>query len=192
MLREVTLDQALEIYLKNKDANIQIYSPMSDCNEKCVAIRSLKDDILNFDEGSIILTDAELPVEKKIPKKNTGVKRPYNRKKGKPEGSSENESDSKIGDSDEKKKVAPVEEISKEPEEVISKSTYRRLEVQKATDKVKKEGTMKILDDKGKLVDTGKIRALYRAKWSLEDIADEMNIEDAVLLGYMRQMGLCN
>lgn len=60
------------------------------------------------------------------------------------------------------------------------------------TDKVKKEGTMKILDDKGKLVDTGKIRALYRAKWSLEDIADEMNIEDAVLLGYMRQMGLCN
>lgn len=104
MLREVTLDQALEIYLKNKDANIQIYSPMSDCNEKCVAIRSLKDDILNFDEGSIILTDAELPVEKKTPKKNTGVKRPYNRKKGKPEGSSENESDSKIGDSDEKKK----------------------------------------------------------------------------------------
>lgn len=64
--------------------------------------------------------------------------------------------------------------------------------MQKATDKVKKEGTMKILDDKGKLVDTGKIRALYRAKWSLEDIADEMNIEDAVLLGYMRQMGLCN
>lgn len=104
MLREVTLDQALEIYLKNKDANIQIYSPMPDCNEKCVAIRSLKDDILNFDEGSIILTDVELPVEKKTPKKNTGVKRPYNRKKGKPEGSSENESDSKIGDSDEKKK----------------------------------------------------------------------------------------
>lgn len=103
MLREVTLDQALEIYLKNKDANIQIYSPMSDCDEKCVSIRSLKDDILNFNEGSIILTDAELPVEKKTPKKNTGVRRPYNRKKDKSEESSENEPVIN-GDSDEKKK----------------------------------------------------------------------------------------
>lgn len=54
----------------------------------------------------------------------------------------------------------------------------------------KNDTEVKIVDDKGKLVDTGKIRALFRAKWLLEDIADEMNIEDDVLLGYMKKMGL--
>lgn len=47
-----------------------------------------------------------------------------------------------------------------------------------------------IQDDKGKPVDGGKIRALLRAGWPLEDIADEMGYEDATLREYMEKLKL--
>lgn len=47
-----------------------------------------------------------------------------------------------------------------------------------------------ITDEKGRKIDTGKIRALRRAGWSVEDIADDMDIEEDQLKEYMRKMGL--
>lgn len=85
MLREVTLEQALRIYLSNQEAKIQVYSPVCLNLENTelsnpMSVKSLQD-VLSFPEGTLILTDAEIP-EKKIIKKTPGTKRTYKRKTG--------------------------------------------------------------------------------------------------------------
>lgn len=81
MLRQVSLEEALTILLNNKDADIKVYSPL-DTEPSKVSVKSLRGEILNFSEGTIILTDAE-PTKKSVNK--TGVKRGPYKKKAKPE-----------------------------------------------------------------------------------------------------------
>lgn len=230
MRQEVTLEEALDILMKNKEADATIISPFLEGGvgeNDVMTSRSLRE-VLDFPEGTLILVDQKfLKQPKKTP---TRVKRgPYKKRdKSEPEveGSEQKKIEKMIPEIKVPEPSKPIEQVKEVTEDkkgeiqdvvkegetkkaVVSESDFIDKSEMKypAPKKSSKGSATKIgrstaqkkrgyeplpalQDDKGKPVDGGKIRALYRAGWSLEDIADEMGYEDDALRGYMEKLKL--